>query len=397
MKFSGTSSVTAGLLVLCTLACGETERYEEPTFPAQSGSHSGGQTTTSGAGSGQAGSPPAGSAGHVGSAGDATGTGGSAAAPAPKPSPVTAPLTAVVKSDGCGKPYTGPLGGEPNTLQTTGVKAADCADQLAGKPVCGPWKAARTYNVYLPQNYDQERPYPLVIEAPGCGGNGASVPAINQNVNNTALRVGVAPGPNSLGHATNPDQGCFDTHEGNDSIDWVMYEQLYDQLNATLCFDRNRVFVGGHSSGAWFANELGCKYAGDTLRPVRGVLPNDGGLPTDPRYTPTCTSSPVAGMWVHQVDSMITPFAGAKVAIERAMALDQCTNGNTFDTAPLADFPIGGGRPDDTCKRISGCAPLYPLVVCPLPGNRRSANDETVNPGWSTFIKLFQAPPLLTE
>jgi hypothetical protein len=396
MTPSAIFKVTTGALVAVSLACGETERNEPAPFPVQSGSHSGGQPTGGGTGAAQGGSAAV-SAGQAGAASGSAGAEGSDVAAVPKPTPVTQPITQVVKSDGCGKLYTGPMGAEPNTLQTSGVKAADCADQFGGKPVCGPWKAARTYNLYLPQNYDHQKPYPLVIQAPGCGGTGASVPAINQNVENTAIRVGVAPGPKSLGHATNPDQGCFDTHEGDDSIDWVMYEQLYDQLNAKLCFDRNRLFVGGHSSGAWFANELGCRYAGDTLRPVRGVLPNEGGLPTEPRYVPTCTSTPLAGIWVHQVNNLTTPFTSAKVAIERAMSLNQCANGNAFDTAPAASFPIGGGRPDDTCKRISGCDPLYPIVVCPLPGNRQSGNDETVNPAWSTFIKLFQTAPFLTQ
>ncbi len=170
---------------------------------------------------------------------------------------------------------------------------------------------------------------------------------------------------------------------------------MYDALNAQLCFDRNRVFAAGSSNGAWLANELGCKYAGDALRPVRGVLPNSGGLPTDPKYVPTCSAAPLAGMWVHEVTDTAAPFSGAKIAIDRAMSTAHCTSAS-FDTAELVNFPIGGGKPDDTCKRVVDCDPLYPLVVCPLPGNGRSGHDDVVNPGWSTFIKMFEVAPLLT-
>lgn len=394
MKLSGTFSVTVGLLVLGTLACGETERNEPPPFPVQSGSSSGGQAT-SGAGAAQGGGATA-SAGQGGAAVSAAGAGGSVAEAAPKPTPVTAPITDVVKSAGCGKPYTGAMS-SPITLQTMGVKAADCADKLNDQPVCGPWRAARTYNVFLPAFYDPEKPYSLVIVAPGCGGTGSSIPTVDSNVSNTIIRVGVAPGPNDLGHGTNPNQGCFDNREGDDSIDWVMYEQLYDRLNADLCFDRNRLFVGGISSGAWFASELGCKYAGDALRPVRAILPNGGALPTDKASVPACTSSPLAGMWIHQVDSVTTPFAGAKVAIERSMALNACANGTSYDSAPSELFPIGGGKPDDTCQRISGCNPLFPIVVCPLPGPAQTINEDVMQPGWATFIKMFQAPPFVAE
>ncbi len=95
----------------------------------------------------------------------------------------------------------------------------------------------------------------------------------------------------------------------------MFYENLYDALNPMLCFDRNRVFSAGNSSGAYFSNELGCKYAGDALRPVRGVLPNTGGLPTQAQYVPTCTNKPMAGMWVHEVNDQEMPFSGNKVAI----------------------------------------------------------------------------------
>ena len=386
-----------GALWLGSLACGETERNEQAPLPTQSGSNSGGQITNGGTSTTETGGAAAGTAQAAsGTAGTSADTGGNAGASTTKPTPVTAPITQVVKSSGCGKQYAGPTSGATNTLQTMGVKAADCAGQLAGQPICGSWAATRTYNLYLPQNYDPTKAYALVIEAPGCSGTGSNVPALNHNVDNSAIRVGVAPGPNDLGHGSNPNQGCFDDHEGDDSIDWVMYEQLYDRLDAELCFDRNRVFVGGYGSGAWFANELGCKYAGDLLRPVRAVLPNAGALPTDPRFAPTCSNAPLAGFWVHEVTSFTTPFEDAKVAIERAMALNSCASGSSYDTAPAELFPIGGGTPETQCKRITGCSPLYPIVVCPLPNRTQSSNESIVNPGWSTFIKLFQSPPLIT-
>ena len=64
-----------------------------------------------------------------------------------------------------------------------------------------------------------------------------------------------------------------------------------------------------------------------------------------------------------------------------------------YDTAASELFPIGGGKPNETCKRLSGCDPLYPIVVCPLLGPRQTANEDVVTPAWSTFIKLFQARP----
>jgi hypothetical protein len=283
----------------------------------------------------------------------------------------------------------------PQTIETVGTKEPGCAAHHGdGTPACGPWTATRTFYIHEPNPYDFNQPYPLIIQAPGCGGTGRDVYALTPFPN--MIRVGVSPGPNDLGHGTNPEQGCFDDKEGDDSIDWPFYEKLYDKLNVELCFDRNRVFASGNSSGAWFANELGCKYAGDALRPIRGVMTHRGGLPTEQKYLPTCSTAPLAGMWVHEVTDATSPFDATKVALDRAMSLGGCPAGQVYDTSQFEDFLIQGyGYP--VCKRIVGCDPLTPLVVCPLPGNGRSGHDDLANPGFSEFVKAFEAPPLLTE
>lgn len=306
------------------------------------------------------------------------------------------PLTTAVKSDGCGKAFSG-MSGATYTMLTQGQKAADCADKLNDASVCGAWMKRRVYAVWLPEGYDADKAYPLVFEAPDCGQGAKDVYPLERNVGNTVIRVGIAPGPNSTGHATNPGEGCFDEKEGDDSIDWVFYENLYDRLNADLCFDRNRVFSLGKRSGAQLSNELGCKYAGDSLRPIRGVGVNQGALPRDPAYVPTCSMAPVAGLWLHEADDPTWPFSDAKLAIDRAMTLASCSPGSSFDTATFENFPISRALPDDTCRRIEGCDPLYPLVVCLRPGNQQGSNDVQVNSSFSTFVKLFSAGSMLTQ
>jgi hypothetical protein len=48
------------------------------------------------------------------------------------------------------------------------------------------------------------------------------------------------------------------------------------------------------------------------------------------------------------------------------------------------------------CKKIRGCPDVTPLVVCALPGNVSTSEPAVANPGFSTFIKLFETAPLLT-
>jgi hypothetical protein len=219
---------------------------------------------------------------------------------------------------------------------------------------------------------------------------------LNSNADNTVIRVGLTPPPNEIGHATNPSQGCFDDKEGDDSVDWVFYESVYDKLADQLCFDKNRVFASGNSSGAWFANELGCKYAGDATRPIRGVLTNGGGLPYQPQYTPTCTDKPLAGMWIADTPDVTDAFNNFKFAINRAMKVNGCTIGTSVDNAESDDFPIGGGNLDNSCKKVRGCPELAPLTFCWIRGSANSNHDTVANPGFSTFLKLFSKSPFLT-
>jgi hypothetical protein len=403
-----------GAMLALAWGCGETSTNPDEPWPtntagsattsggasAGAGAHDGGGsgagTTHGGAGPDtmggqQTGGNGGGKAGGNGGSAGGDGIGGSAGG---TPTSLAGPITAVVKSDGCGQQYAGPIG-MPITLQTKGVKDANCADKAVdGTPVCGEWSTPREYFVYLPKNYDPTKPYSLVFEAPGCGAKGSNVYPLN-GLSDSAIRVGISPGPNSTGHATNPQQGCFDDREGDDSIDFVFYEDLYDVLSSQLCFDRRRVFAAGNSSGAWLTNELGCKYAGDALRPLRGIMVMSGGLPTMPAYTPTCSNAPMAGMWIHEVGDTNSPFTNNRIAIARAMVENHCAPGQTYDTADLVDYAIGGGQPDNTCKSILGCDPLYPLVVCLLPGQGIGVRDNVVEPGFATFVRSFQYPPLL--
>ena len=282
------------------------------------------------------------------------------------------------------------------TIPTSGTKMTGCADH----GVCGAWSYNRDYYVTLPVGYDKTKAYPLVLEGPGCGGNGSGVypltGATGPNADNTVIRVGLTPPPNDINHATNPNQGCFDDKEGDDSVDWVFYENLYDKLAGQICFDKNRVFSTGDSSGAWFSNEVGCKYAGDATRPIRGILPNTGGLPTDPKYVPTCTNNPMAGIWVGETADPENAFSGNVVGINRAIKVNQCTGGD-WGTTPTENFPIGGGNADTVCKKISGCPQKYPLVVCLISGNAHQSHASIANPAFTTFLKLFQNTPLISQ
>jgi poly(3-hydroxybutyrate) depolymerase len=301
--------------------------------------------------------------------------------------------THVAPTSGCGMPVPLAVGVTVRaTIQTMGTKAPDCADSK-----CGAWAYEREYFVRLPPGYDNTTPLPLVLQGTGCGGTGKNIYQLDPDVAMASIMVGLTPPPNDIGHSTNLNQLCYDDREGDDSVEFVFYEALHDQLAAELCFDRNRVFAAGRGSGGWLANELGCKYAGDPTRPVRAVLSDNGGFPTEPKYTPTCTGTPVAGIWMYAAldPAVVGP---ASVAISRAATVNGCQVGgvgSTLHGCTVEDFPIGGGNADSTCVRLLGCAAPVPVVVCSLPLGNQSGHDAVAVPGFSTLIRLFEKAPLL--
>jgi poly(3-hydroxybutyrate) depolymerase len=397
---AGTGGTSAG-----TAGSGGTSTGSGGTTSAGTGGAAGtGTGGAAGTGTGTGGTGTGGTAG-TGAGGTAgTGTGGAAGMA------VSSDITKVVAAGtGCGKAppaaFTpGTLAG-PQHIMTMGTMAPNCADAATpprppnGATKCGAWQDTRDYWVKLPTGYDNTKPYPLVFEGPGCGGHGNNLYTI-PGFDSTVIRVGVSPSAYwQQYHATNPGQGCFDDKNDDSSVDWPFYEALYDQLASEICFDRNRVFAGGNSSGAWFSNELGCKYAGDAKRPVRGIMPNTGGLPTDPSYVPTCTTAGMAGFWSHDPGDTTNPFSGNIVAMDRALTVDGYTPaGVTYDSANTAGafdpFPIGTG-PND-CRKYKNGPALYPMVICLLPGTGHASHDNVVDPGWPAFINLFMTAPLLT-
>lgn len=272
------------------------------------------------------------------------------------------------------------------TIATAGSKEPSAADSKTG-----PWAYTREYYVWLPADYDATRVYPLVIQAAGCGSDGTDVYALSPandgagtGVNGSVIRVALAPPPNEIGHVIAPDQGCFDDREGDDSVEWPFYEGVLDALRTRLCFDEQRVFATGNSSGAWLANELACKYAGDTKgHAIRGIASNGGGLPTQAQYAPTCTGKPFAALWI-DTGNPVNSYPSSS-AIQLALKANGC-EASSLDVAKSESFPVSG-QPDANCLKVLGCPTEYPLVVCRAKSPGANVLPSVASPVFAAFLQ----------
>jgi hypothetical protein len=121
-------------------------------------------------------------------------------------------ITAVVKSAGCTLAPPGDLVQGvmvERHMQVSGTIETDSTDTN----IDGPWTMDRQYFVRLPLGYDSTRAYPLVIQGPGCGGNGLSVYEL-PDIADELIKVGLTPpDPAVVGHVEAPGAGCFDGKE----------------------------------------------------------------------------------------------------------------------------------------------------------------------------------------
>jgi polyhydroxybutyrate depolymerase len=123
---------------------------------------------------------------------------------------------------------------------------------------------------------------------------------------------------------------------------------LVDAVGQARCVDLDRVFVVGHSLGAYFANDVACRL-GDRIRAVASVA---GGVQGE-----GCVGG-AAALLVHHPDDGLVRIG------EGAAARDAFRDSNGLATAPgvpVADGPLARLR----CARHGDAAAADPVVWCP--------------------------------
>ena len=345
-----------------------------------SGGADAGGTTSGGADAG--GTTSAGTdAGGTTSAGtDAGGTAGAAGTGGSPPD-----LTIVRPTVGCGTAAPSDLVAQQfvqRTMETSGHKENSHAPAACrpGGQATYDWNITREYFVRLPSGYDPAKAYPLVLQAARECQDGSKVLPLS-DIAEQVIQVGFSPAP-----ADCPSQDCFDILDGDQSIEFPFYEGVWQRLAGELCFDQNRVFAAGadQASSIW-ANELGCVYSGHAQYPIRAIGGVEGGLLPLGFTQPTCSQSPMAGMWLYNMAQF--EYRDSIVAgIETAMQVNGCP-GSYLYTAQQSPYEVPGlSAPESVfCDRITSayyCAePLSGCANHPDPASC-SASDPMVLCAW---------------
>ncbi len=201
----------------------------------------------------------------------------------------------------------------------------------------------RHYITDVPGNYDQNKPLSLVFAFHGRTNPNTMVRTyykVDKAAGDKAIFVYPAGLPEE-----GPSRSWSDPGDPPGQLrDFALFDQLLEEFSQNYCIDLDKVYVVGHSLGAWFTNSLSCA-RGNKIRAIGSV---GGGTTIN-----ECTG-PVAAMIMHNPNDRLAPFSSGETARDQLLRQDQCSASST-PTNPAAL----------KCVQYSGCNKIAPVKWCP--------------------------------
>jgi poly(3-hydroxybutyrate) depolymerase len=270
----------------------------------------------------------------------------------------------------------------------------------------------RNFGVQLPSNYDPTMPYPVIMGGGGCTAGPTTLGGgFNAGEGGSAIRIGLSylascfadggvGSGNGFGCAIDAAHiaDCVNTPE----VPYV--NAVLDYVEAHLCVDLGKIYIGGLSSGAWEASTISCALANR----VRGMTTVAGGLRVN---RPACTGKTAAWMIVDEKDTdnpigplvMNQPYPPS--GYSAAQVNQTITFLDSYGSAPMRDELLQRNGCQGTammpypgypqCMTYTGCPAAYPVIWCFMPGEGHGGSAyQNVNygPGAWKFFGTLPAP-----
>jgi len=424
MAFKVTPSVLVPALACLSVACSSSGSSSDPA--AHGGAPaSGGNSPVASAGQAHGGSPsaaggaaagaPSGSAGMTAAGGAASGgaaaggaasggaaAGGAAAGGAPfgtggkgaGGSPSSGGRSGGGGAASAGSAGTSTSGGASGSGQGTGgagsgdaTKSAGCGKTPTLKTGNGQTFAVsgagnRTFNLKVPDTYDNSKPYRLIVGYHWLNGtandvsNGGGVIKSFYGLWDLAAGSTIFVAPQGLNNGWSNTGGA----------DVEFSRQLLAKLEDEFCIDKSRVFCEGFSMGGSMSYAMACAMP-DT---IRAVAVHSGG----PMSGCVTHSKPVPYFMTHGTKDSVCTYPGYGVPqLQDFAKLDGCTKPDP--TASATAFEAALPKPTSTasaCVQFEGCKSGYPVRSCLFVGDHTPSPDGTN--GWVpketwSFISQF--------
>jgi poly(3-hydroxybutyrate) depolymerase len=341
------------------------------------GATAAGGSTSSGGKAGTGGAGGVGDGGTKGSGGSTpvtSATGGSAAGGSTGGG-IDGGTATTGRSAGCGKAPTAITASQYNNGTTIPITAAGLQ---------------RRYVLNIPTNYDNSKPYTLVVTIHARDGNDIMMYnwqyyGLLPESKNTAIFA--APNGQKNGAP------CSSTAVGDSSCGWpnpngqdmALMDAVVKQVEENFCVDTNHIYATGWSYGASMSYEVGCE------RPLGGTGTATWGVRAIAIYSGaqmsgSCKPATPIGFYASHGthDSVLNYNGGVSLAQNFAKA-----NGCTWAT------PTSVTSGPHVCTNEAGCKPGYPLEFCsfngdhtPFPDTGQSAGSWGPAEVWKFFSQF---------
>lgn len=253
-------------------------------------------------------------------------------------------------------------GGKAAVEASAGCNKANPQVGSSGSPLT---VSGHQYYVKLPTNYDASKPYPVLMMFNPTGN------PISWAESNAGFEMA---GPKEAWIRVYPTMA--NNANGWGASDVAFFAPFYEQITASYCVDKARVFAAGESSGGDFVSILGCEY-GDKLRATAPcATKNVSGYALDVPTKRQCKGKLTAVVIHGKNDNVVMPVNGPKTRDFYA-ALNHC--GTT--TMPVPEYT----GTLSNCVMYQGCDPGYPVYWC----NHTDPNYNNTNHGWPAFANKF--------
>lgn len=212
----------------------------------------------------------------------------------------------------------------------------------------------RTYILKVPDNYDANKPYRLILAYHWLNGTAQNVASGNYyGLWSLSSGSTIFVAPQGIGNAWR-DSGRTSTQGGED-IQFT--KALVDDLSSKLCIDKTRIFAEGFSMGGSMSYAVACAM-GDV---VRAVVAHSGG----PMSGCVQHSKPVAYFMTHGTQDSVCTYPGYGVP--------QINDFAKVNGCGMQNMPTPSGTAP-ACVDFPNCMPGYPARACIFVG------DHTASP-----------------
>jgi polyhydroxybutyrate depolymerase len=220
----------------------------------------------------------------------------------------------------------------------------------------------RTYRVYVPPQYQDGTPLPLVLMLHGGVGTGRQLENTS-GMNDVARREGfLVVYPDGLGRTWNAGSCCG--RAARDNVDDIGFiKALLDTVAGRLSVDRGRVYMTGMSNGALLSLRMACE-SPETLAAVGSVAGTVVLETCQPRV-------PIPLIMIHGEDDghvRVDGNTGCGPGNANGMAVQEVID--TFSAAngcPTGPTSTTEQHDTGSCQLRSGCAGGSQVALCLLP------------------------------